>query len=218
MRPEIEKIVSLLLWETGAIKISLKNPFRLTSGNYSPLYINCRVLISHQAAREIVTGCACWLYETENLQADYIAGGETAGIPFAAWLAEKTALPLIYLRKQPKGHGLFSQIEGQVKTGSTVLLYEDLITDGGSKLRFFEAIKRANCRIDKCLVVFDREQGGRELLQQEKVTLFSLTNLSSCLKAGLEKDYFSHKELVLINEYLVNPQLWHQKRGYSFVK
>jgi len=218
MKSEIEEIISLLLWETGGIRISLKAPFRLTSGNYSPLYINCRVLISRQAVREIVTGCACWLYEAEDLHADFIAGGETAGIPFAAWLAEKTALPFVYLRKQPKGYGLFSQIEGELKEGSTVLLYEDLITDGRSKLKFLETVRRANCRIDKCLVVFDREQGGRKLLQQEKVTLFSLTNLSSCLKIGLEKGYLTSKELVSINEYLRNSELWHQKRGYPFVK
>jgi orotate phosphoribosyltransferase len=58
-------------------------------------------------------------------QFDCVAGGETAGIPFAAFLAERLGLPMIYVRKQPKGHGRNAQIEGELREGSRVLVIED---------------------------------------------------------------------------------------------
>src|SRR3546814_16892712 len=78
---------------------------------------------------------------------DCIAGGETAGIPFAAWIAERLGLPMLYVRKKPKGFGRDAQIEGAFREGSRVLLVEDLATDGGSKLNFVDAIRRAGAEL-----------------------------------------------------------------------
>ncbi|NQS90349.1 orotate phosphoribosyltransferase [Patescibacteria group bacterium] len=216
MRKEISKIVSTLLWETKAIKVSPQKPFRLVSGNYSPVYIDCRVLISHPLARDMITSCAYWLYENEKLHANYIAGGETAGIPYAAWLADRIKKPFIYVRKEPKGHGLTAQIEGDVKEGKSVLLYEDLITDGKSKINFIQAIRRAKCKINDCLVIFDREQGGVESLRQEGVRLLALSKLEDTLKFGKNSGYLSdlgHQEIM---SYLKDPQKWHMRKGYKF--
>ena len=73
---------------------------------------------------------------------DSVAGGETAGIPFAAWFAERMGLPMQYVRKKPKGFGRDAQIEGQLKEGDRVLLVEDLATDGGSKIVFVDALRK----------------------------------------------------------------------------
>lgn len=216
MKEEISKITSTLLWETKAIKISIDKPFKLVSKNLSPIYINCRTLISHQVAREIIIAFAYWIYEKEKLHANYIAGGETAGIPYASWLADKLNKPLIYVRKESKSHGLLDQIEGYLKPKETVLLIEDLITDGRSKLTFIGGIRKAKGEIRNCLVIFDREQGGKKILAKHKVNLHSLTTLSLSLKIGIQSGFISSNEYQEVTDYISNPERWHIKRGLQF--
>src|SRR5215813_2039460 len=87
-------------------------------------------------------------------QFDSVAGGETAGIAFAAWMADKLGLPMQYVRKQPKGFGRNAQIEGEVKEGQRVLLVEDMTTDGGSKVNFIAALRKAGCIVEHTFVFF----------------------------------------------------------------
>jgi len=216
MSKEISKITACLLWEVGAIKVSDVEPFRLTSGNMSPVYIDCRKLISYPVARDLVTSFAFWTYDKEKLQADYVAGGETAGIPYASWLAAKLNRPFVYVRKEPKGHGTGAQIEGDLIPGSMVLLYEDLITDGRSKLSFVEGIRRAECTVKDCLVVFDRLQGGTEELAVQGVRLYALTDMQVTLCAGVEEGYATKEDFESIAQYLEDPKLWHVRRGFEF--
>jgi len=201
MKHEIATIIAASFWEAEAIKVSVNKPFTLTSGKPSPFYVDCRVLISYPTYRDMITTCAYWLCEQHKLQADYIAGGESAGIPFAAWLADRMKKPFIYVRKQPKGHGLTSQVEGKIEPGKTVLLYEDLITDGKSKLNFITGIRKDNCIVTDCLVVFDRQEGGQDALQEEGVRLYSLVTMDECLDVGFKNRYLSQEELELINAY-----------------
>ena len=216
MREQIGDVVSALLWETSAVKVSADEPFTVASGNRSPIYIDCRVLISFPWARGIVTASAHWLVAAENLDADCIAGGETAGIPFGAWLAERLGKPFIYVRKEPKGHGLGAQIEGSLPAGSKVLLCEDLVTDGKSKLAFIEGIRRADCEVRDCLVVFDRQQGGAERLQETGVRLHPLSNLERLLDQGVRTGRLSAQDHASIQTYLADPEKWHQEGGYAY--
>ena len=125
-----------LLLDIKSITIKPKNPFKLTSGRLSPIYVDCRKIISFVKIREqiIKMGISLIKKNISLKKIDYIAGGETAGIPYAAWIAEKLKKPMIYIRKKPKGFGKLSQIEGYFKKKSRVLLIEDLSTDGKSKL------------------------------------------------------------------------------------
>jgi orotate phosphoribosyltransferase len=213
---ETRRIVAGLLWEVGAIHISPGEPFQLVSGNFSPLYIDCRLLISYPPARDLVTSIAHRLCSGTRLDTDYIAGGETAGIPYAAWLAERMGKPLIYVRKKPKAHGRGDQIEGYLKPGSTVLLYEDLVTDGKSKLSFARGIRAAQAVVTDCLTVFDRQQGGAEQLAAESLALHSMTDLETALGYGVEKRYLTAVDLDSIRNYLCDPRSWHAKRGYDY--
>ena len=109
--------------------------------------------------------CAKLLRDAGFEQFDAVAGGETAGIPFAAWIAERLGLPMLYVRKQPKGFGRDAQIEGALAEGARVLLVEDLTTDGGSKIGFAEAIRAAGGEVAHTLRVlllrhFPRGRGG----------------------------------------------------------
>ena len=133
------------------------NPFTFTSGACSPVYVDCRRLISFPRARRALMDMGAKLIENrvgfESL--DAIAGGETAGIPFAAWIADRLSLPMLYVRKQAKGFGRNAQIEGELKDDARVLLVEDLASEGTSKLNFVRAIRQAGGEISHTFVIFN---------------------------------------------------------------
>ena len=127
-------VISAILLEDNAVKIDTEKPFDLSSGNKSPIYFDCRQVISDPIGRSIIISYAHAIVDSLESYPDVIAGGETAGIPYGSWLADELNLPFAYVRKKPKGHGTVSQIEGKINTGDTILLCEDLITDGESKI------------------------------------------------------------------------------------
>src|SRR5580704_14172745 len=134
-----------ILLETEAVLFQPDNPFTFTSGRLSPVYVDCRRLISFPRARRKLMDMGAALIERrvgfESL--DVIAGGETAGIPFAAWIADRLALPMQYVRKKPKGFGRNARIEGHVTEGARTLLVEDLASEGSSKANFIVALREA---------------------------------------------------------------------------
>src|SRR5262249_34174422 len=139
MPDKIASETARILFDIGAVHFNAEKPFIFTSGWASPVYIDCRKIISFVEARRTLMKFAA-----EKIRAsgsfDSVAGGETAGIPFAAFLAEELSLPMIYVRKQAKGFGRMAQIEGDLKEGARVLLVEDLSSDGKSKVKFCEAL------------------------------------------------------------------------------
>ena len=142
-----------ILLEIAAVHFRPQQPFILTSGRASPVYIDCRKIISFPRARRKIIDLAVELIEREVgfESLDAVAGGETAGIPFAAWIADRLDLPMLYIRKKPKGFGRGAQIEGDMKPGARCLLVEDLATDGGSKVNFVNAIRDGEGQVDRRL-------------------------------------------------------------------
>ena len=216
VRGHIKQIMSLLLWELDAIKLNLDKPFKLVSGNYSPIYINCRFLISNAPFMHLFASFAHWLIMSEGLKIDLVAGGETAGIPFAAYVAESQSLPMIYVRKKTKAHGIASLVEGKIEEGSRVLLVEDLITDAGSKIDFITGIRGAGGVIKETLVLFDRLQGGKESLEKEGVQLYSITDMESALRVANEVGFLTDDDLQSVREYLEDPAEWHHIRNLEY--
>lgn len=145
-----------ILLRIGAVGVRPAEPFRFTSGWASPVYIDCRRLISFVAERRHVIGRATALLADRvgGGAFDAVAGGETAGIAYAAWVADALDLPMLYVRKQPKGFGRNARIEGTFADGARVLLVEDLATDGASKLAFADALRAAGAVVEHAFVVF----------------------------------------------------------------
>lgn len=212
----VRRIVALQLWQLGVFKVNLTEPFQLVSGNYSPIYVNCRQLISSPAFVDLFSAAARIICDYHNITFDVVAGGETAGIPFAAFLANSFGKPMIYVRKAAKEHGIASRIEGALQPGADVLLVEDLITDAGSKLSFIEAIREVQATVHDVLVVFDRLQGGKEALAQENIQLHAITDMNIALEAGHTAKQISSADLVSIQRYLHEPREWHAERGLMF--
>lgn len=212
----VRRVVALQLWQLGAIKVNLSEPFRLVSGNYSPIYVNCRQLISTPAFADLLAASARIIRDHRGIEFDVLAGGETAGIPFAAFLARSFGCPMVYVRKEAKSHGITSRIEGTMPTIARVLLVEDLITDAGSKLSFIQAIRESGATVEDVLVVFDRLQGGQETLAQEGVRLHAITDMDMVLYEAEAAELLSTEELTSVRTYLCSPHGWHEERGLTF--
>jgi orotate phosphoribosyltransferase len=208
-----EEAVALMLLDVGAIKLSVDSPFRLVSGSYSPIYINCRQVISDPTFMALFVTCTRLICERKQIRMDVVAGGETAGIPFAAYLAQGMSLPMVYVRKAKKNHGIDSLVEGALPDGAKVVLVEDLITDAGSKLHFIEAIQASGGTIEDVIVLFDREQGGREALLSRGVQLHAVTGMATAMRVAEEANILSDTTLRSVREYLASPHEWQAKRG-----
>ncbi|MEC7575830.1 MAG: orotate phosphoribosyltransferase, partial [Pseudomonadota bacterium] len=188
-------------------------PFTLTSGKRSPVYIDCRRLISFPAERkQLMDDAAAMLLEaTKDKPLDYLAGGETAGIPYAAFIAERMEKPMLYVRKKPKGFGRMAQIEGCLdEDGKNVALIEDLQTDGGSKKLFVDVLREAGANVEHAFVVFHYGifKASEENMKALGITLHSLTDWWAVLKTAQDMNYFDAHTLSEVKRFLDAPTEW----------
>ena len=219
---EVSKKVAEMLLSTESIQVYQDKPFVFVSGRISPVYIDCRKLLSFPAEREYIVTALAKMVETdigvENI--DVVAGGETAGIPYASFVAHIIKKPMIYVRKQPKGYGGTKQIEGILDAGKRVLLVEDLITDGLSKLRFNIGIRGAGAKMTHCLCVFDyasdrlNQHEGKDNLAKNDIVLHVLANWDDVLDTGPGKSYFTDDASKQIIDFLKEPENWGRKMGF----
>ncbi|MEM9269150.1 MAG: orotate phosphoribosyltransferase [Pseudomonadota bacterium] len=214
------RLTAQMLWEIEAVHFRPNDPYKLTSGLASPVYIDCRKLISFPRIRATLMDFAvATLYRDAGFERfDAVAGGETAGIPFAAWIAERMGLPMLYVRKKPKGFGRAAQIEGALEEGTRVLLVEDLATDGGSKVKFAQALRTAGATCDHTLVVFfyDTFRGSRDALALDGLTLHSLATWATVLDVARERELFSKADLGQVAAFLEDPLVWSEAHGGDY--
>lgn len=207
---------ALDFWRLDAVRVRADQPFRLASGNHSPIYVNCRRVISSPRFMRLFVAATQVLLEQRGVTVDAFAGGETAGIPFAAFLSAMLGKPMVYVRKKPKGYGLATKVEGHLESGARTLLVEDLITDGGSKIGFLDALAEAGAEVRDALVLFDREQGGTDTLAARGVTLHAVVDLTSTLDAGTRGGALAAADRREVDAYLADPASWHAARGLDF--
>lgn len=211
-----ERAAELLL-DIEAVHYWSDQPFIFTSGWASPVYIDCRKLISTPLQRREIIQLAAEEIDRHIGRDgfDLLAGGETAGIPFAALLADYFYAPLIYVRKQPKGFGRLSQIEGSLGAGKRVILVEDLTTDAKSKINFCAALKRAGAVVDHAVVVFyygvypDAEAN----LKEAGIVLHALTDWKTTLDVAEARGYFDAAQVKVVREFLADPPTWSKAHG-----
>jgi orotate phosphoribosyltransferase len=206
-----------ILLDIRAVNFRPEEPYIFTSGWASPVYIDCRKLISFPAGRRRITQMAV---ETIGRQVglgsiDALAGGETAGIPYAAWIAEATSLPMVYVRKKPKGFGRNAQIEGDFDEGSRLLLIEDLTTDGASKINFVDALRKAGAKVTDTFVVFYYDVFPKTLpaLKEAGIGLHYLTTWWDVLQAAEEGEYFPPESIAEVRAFLTDPPAWSGAHG-----
>lgn len=211
------RLTARTLLDIEAVLFRPEDPFTFTSGRRSPVYVDCRRIISFPRARNLLMDLGVGrLVQTAGPEAfDVVAGGETAGIPFAAWMAERLHLPMIYVRKQPKGFGRHARIEGSLPEGARVLLVEDLATDGGSKLSFVEAIREAGAEVAHCFVVFHYGifPQSTASLEQAGVKLHALCTWWEALEEAEARDYLDPDGTAAVRRFLEDPETWGKAAG-----
>jgi orotate phosphoribosyltransferase len=206
------EITAGILLETNSVHFRPDQPFTFTSGRKSPVYIDCRRLISFPRARARLMDLAVEMIGRrigfESL--DAVAGGETAGIPFAAWIAERMALPMLYIRKQPKGFGRMAQIEGEFKEGARILLVEDLASEGTSKLNFVQAVRDAAGTIAHTFVVFHYGifPSSVTTLRDAGIALHALATWHDVLELAQSRGSFTPVQYRAIKSFLEAPDGW----------
>jgi len=215
-KSEIARLTARMLLEIEAVHFNATEPYIYASGLPGPTYIDCRKLISFPRIRAtLMDFMTITVMRDAGFEAfDNIAGGETAGIPFAALVAERLALPMTYVRKKPKGYGRNARIEGAMSEGQRVLLVEDLTTDGGSKLYFVDAIREtgASCAHTAVIFFYDIFDGTQERLTEHGVTLHHLCTWWDVLAEARAMGTFDAATLAEVESFLSAPRAWQEAR------
>ena len=216
MSPAAAETAKFLL-DIKAVNFRPEDPYIFTAGWASPVYIDCRWVISFTEARRriIEMGVEMLGRDADLAGTDLVAGGETAGIPYAAWIAEATGKPMLYVRKKPKGFGRDAQIEGNLEEGKKVLLVEDLATDGGSKINFVNALRTAGAEVSDIFVVFfyDIFPGALDTLKEADVNLHYLATWHDVLRVADEGKYFPPEAIEQVRQFLNDPVSWSAAHG-----
>ena len=210
---KIARTTAKFLLEINAIHFNSISPFTLTSGLKSPVYIDCRKLISYPKARSILINfCSDIVVNKIGLdKVESLVGGETAGIPFASFLASKLELPMHYVRKKPKGFGVNNYIEGNNIKGKKVILVEDLTTDGGSKIKFCNSIRKAGATVEETIVLFYYNifDDVPKKLKKSGINLNYLACWWDILNYCKEENsIIDNKTISQIEEFLISPKEW----------
>ncbi|MEM7679508.1 MAG: orotate phosphoribosyltransferase [Pseudomonadota bacterium] len=213
-REQVATRAAEILIETKSVLFNAKEPFTLKSGKQSPVYVDCRRLISFVDERDELMRFGATLLDDEigSDNIDLLAGGETAGIPYGAFVAKEMSKPMIYVRKEPKGYGRTAQIEGVLPENkkTKVVLIEDLQTDGGSKKIFIDALRKADVTVEHAFVVFhygifpQSEQNMKDM----GIKLHALTTWWDVLKVARHKNYFDAETLDSVERFLNSPNEW----------
>ena len=182
-------------------------PFRLTSGLRAPFYVNCRLILSRPDAR--AKAAAALAATVPQPGTAVIAGGVTAGVPFATLVAGRLGLPLVYVRAEAKAHGTAGRIEGGAVAGARVHLIEDLISTAGSILAFTQALRDAGARVDGVSVLFSRAgTPAREALAAAGLALTAVCDLDTLLGVALGSGRIDEAALGEVRAFLEDPEAW----------
>lgn len=216
MAVALQGSVGQALLEAGCVRFRNDEPFRLPSGWASPVYIDCRRLISFPALRRaLVQRGLQLLRERGRLNGiDLIAGAESSGIAFAAWVAEALDLPLVYVRKEARGIGPAAQVVGDVRVGDRVLLVDDMMAAGRSKAVFCAALSDAGAVVQDILILFDYGTFPTQAtLSRWQPRIHALATWHDILDAARDSGAAAAAELAELQAFVADPPRWSGQHG-----
>jgi orotate phosphoribosyltransferase len=203
--------VAAFLLETQAVKLNPAHPFKWSSGWNSPIYCDNRVTLSFPHIRSFIKQELAELIKNNFKSAEAIAGVATAGIAQGALVADLLEMPFLYVRPQPKSHGMGNQIEGKLIEGQKVVLIEDLISTGGSSLKAAEAVKAAGGEVVGMAAIFTY---GFEIAEQNfkdaNIPLLCLSNYNELTQAAVANGYIPEDAMQTLAEWRSSPATWGQ--------
>ncbi len=203
------KIISGLLLQINAIKLSPSSPFTWASGIKSPIYCDNRKTLSFPNVRNFIRDAFVEVIKKNYPSARLIAGVATGAIAHGILVAQALNLPFVYVRSSPKGHGLENTIEGELLPGLPVVVIEDLISTGGSSLKAVEAICNAGSEVLGMSAIFTYElKTASENFSKANVRLHTLAGYSVLLETAIEQGYISQNDLLTLKQWKNNPDTW----------
>ncbi|HYE95123.1 MAG TPA: orotate phosphoribosyltransferase [Rubricoccaceae bacterium] len=206
---DLRRALAADLLDVGAVVLRSEAPFTWASGWKAPIYCDNRLTLSEPAVRRRVTDGFAAVVEAYSLGPDVIAGTATAGIPHAAWLADRLSLPLVYVRSKPKEHGRGNQVEGRLGAGQAVVLVEDTVSTGGSSLGAVEALRAAGTEVRAVLALFSyRFEQAERAFAEAGVPLFALTDYDTLLVEAQARGLVSETDLEALRAWRVDPAGW----------
>jgi orotate phosphoribosyltransferase len=197
--------VALALLQAQAVLLRPHEPFTFASGIKSPIYCDNRLLLGNVAARTVISDAFAAMVS----DAEVVAGTATAGIPWAAWVAERAAKPMAYVRSGAKAHGRGRQIEGASVAGKRVLLMEDTVSTGESAVTAIEALYSEGAASVTCACIFTYGwQATYDRFVAAKAPLTALTTLMPVLDAAVSAGYIKAEQRATVEAWSANPKEW----------
>jgi orotate phosphoribosyltransferase len=213
----IAAMTARMLLEAGAVRYNAEQPFFLSSGWASPVYLDFQRLISFPRMRATMMDFASEmvLVNAGFEQFDAVAGAESAGIPYAAWIAERMSLPLQSVRRRPRGFGAQAQVQGSLRPGTRVLLVDDVTTDGRTKAALCAALRAVQARVEHVLVMFyyDVFPEARALLESLNIRLHYLATWRDVLAEARASGYFNATAAADVERFIEEPARWSLEHG-----
>ncbi len=204
---ELPKKIAMSLLEIEAVALRPNELFTWTSGIKSPIYCDNRLTMSYPAIRDLIAEGFATVIRENYPDAEIIAGTSTAGIPHAAWVAQKLNLPMVYIRDKAKGHGKQNQIEGRILPGQKVVVIEDLISTGGSSLKAGLAVREAGAEVLSVLAIFTYEFDiAAEAFAAEQMPLATLSNYSALIDTAVELGKIAAADVDNLQAWRKDPQ------------
>ena len=204
------KIANYLL-QIKAIKLETEKPFKWSSGIYSPIYCDNRIVLSFPKIRKLVCDCFVEIIKKKYNDTELVAGVATGGIGMGMLIAEKLDLPFVYVRPQAKKHGRKNQIEGLIKKNIKAIVIEDLISTGKSSLNAVDALKKEKVNVIGLISLFSYElEDAKKNISKSGLNYCSLSNFSDLIKIALSTNYIDTKQKEEIFKWRLNPQKWRE--------
>lgn len=197
------------LLRIGAVNIRPKQPYTWTSGLKSPIYCDNRLTMSFPEVRNQIINALVHMIETHYPNTEVIAGTATAGIPHAAWVADRLNLPMVYIRSEAKKHGTGKQIEGTFDTGAKLVVIEDLISTGQSVIDAVNIAKSEGADVLGVAAIFTYELSlGQSAFDDLNIEFHTVTTYSSLVKAALESNLIEEEDLDALDKWKNSPETW----------
>jgi len=202
------KVAEFLL-QIKAVVLRPLDPFTWASGWKSPIYCDNRKTLSYPKIRTFIRQEFVKVIDENFGRPDVIAGVATGGIAPGVLIAQELGLPFVYVRPEPKSHGMTNQVEGVIEEGQSVILIEDLISTGGSSLKAVQALRDRNCIVKGLVAIFSYEfEVAKENMRNAQCPYFTLSNYSALVKKAVDSDYVNQGELKSLRSWRENPSEW----------
>lgn len=197
------KDVILQLYAMQGVKFGT---YTLKYGMRTPIYVDLRITVSYPSVLDLVGELMWKTIDHDTVPCDVVCGVPYGALPVATCLSVRQNIPMLFRRKEVKGYGTRKLLEGKYKPGDACIIVEDVIVSGQSIIETAEALRSSGLHVTDAVVFLDREQGGRQILQREGITLHSVIDITKLLEILHNEGKINSKIVEEVKEFLSENQ------------